>query len=463
MKQQLYDSSDPESIESFGKKLVGSSLRTTTGVKPIPSEQLDVPMFSATKGLVGKLVEEYYYGIKPGNVPCSPDFKDAGVELKTTSLKYGKGKVIVPKERLVFGMINYMNVHREDFHTSCFLQKNRRLMVLWYWHESNTPIGDLEFRVAKLVDFDGLPPVDQKLIRDDWEKIVNRVKSGEAELLGGEHTPTTYMDALTKGAAGKTNSQANSSARARPRAFAFKTEYVKGILKGELHNEQRIFETPDSVAGDGFEPGVLERFQPYLGLSEEEIAASIQMDTSIAKQNRARLARGIMGVQKAKVVEFERANILMKTIHHRKGKEPKQHMSFPAFRFMGEGSVLEEIWDTEDSDDEKMPTIKRTLLEQRFLFVVFEEAGGVSRLSNVRFWSMPEEDIERFVKSVWQRTRTAIQSGRLEGLPGSTFNYVCHIRQHAPTGATFPTPHNGVQARRCFWLDRRYIHDQIDN
>ena len=82
-----YDQSDPSSIEWFGQRLVGSTLRKTLGVREIPKEYLDDMPGIRTKGYFGTIVERYYYGITPGNQPCSPDFKDAGVELKTNALE----------------------------------------------------------------------------------------------------------------------------------------------------------------------------------------------------------------------------------------------------------------------------------------------------------------------------------------------------------------------------------------
>ena len=462
MVSRPYDVESPSSIENFGKKLVGTSLRRSVGTKPMPIEMLDAPVSGTTRHYLGELVEKYYYGINPDNEPCSPDFKDAGVELKTSALKRLKTKGVVPKERLVFGMIDYMSVHEEEFESSCFLAKSRLVMALWYLHEDGVPIGELRFEVAKLLDFDALPAPDRAVIREDWEAIAARIRSGEAELLGSEHTPTRYLEALTKGSSGQLKPQANSPTPAKPRAFAFKGTYLRSLLRGDLENEQRLFETPAALAADGFEQGVLKRFERYLGMSEQEIASALEVSGApSAKGYRATLARAMMGVRTSRVAEFERADILMKTVHHVRAKLPKEHMSFPAFRFMGEGSVLEEIWEAEDDDDERLAEIKATLRDRRFLFVVFEEREGASRLSFAKFWTMPERDIEEFVRPVWERTRDAIRSGRLEDLPRTTFNRVSHVRPHATKGETFPTPRNGDQTKRCFWLDRAYLAEQM--
>lgn len=460
MPEAPYDQTDPRSIEIYGQRLRRTTLRQTKGAVAIPRRELDAVISRNSKSSVGDLVERYYYGIHPGNDACSPDFKEAGVELKTTPLEKRSKAGVVPKERLVFGMIDYMSVHEEEFESSCFLAKSRLLMVLWYMHEAGVPVGDLRFVAAKLVNLDALPEVDKAIIREDWEAIVRRVRDGEAHLLGSEATPTRYLEALTKGASGRLKRQANSEERAKPRAFAFKQSFVKSLLRGELADEGRAYGSPEAVAERGFEQGILDRFKPWVGVDVRAIAERLEVpEDPKAKGYRASLARAIMGVRAKKVAEFERANILMKTIHHQAGKLPKEHMSFPAFRFMGSGSVVDEVWEAPDGDDERIAIIKRTLEEQRFLFVTFEESGGVTRLSRVMFWSMPAEDIESYVKRVWELTREAITTGTLK-FPGITYNHVCHVRPHATKGETFPTPHNGNQTKRCFWLDRAYVAKQ---
>ena len=41
-----------------------------------------------------------------------------------------------------------------------------------------------------------------------------------------------------------------------------------------------------------------------------------------------------------------------------------------------------------------IPKIKRTFEERRLLFLVFKGEGATQKLSHVRFWSMPKDEIE---------------------------------------------------------------------
>jgi DNA mismatch repair protein MutH len=127
---------------------------------------------------------------------------------------------------------------------------------------------------------------------------------------------------------------------------------------------------------------------------------------------------------------------------------------------MGEGSILEEVCDGEQDEDQ--PEIQRLFEETRFLFVVYQKTNRITQLKSVFFWSMPREDIEAYVRPVWKQTFDAISEGTLPNLPKSSFNQVCHVRPHARNKkVTLPSPHNGEQVKKSFWLDRRYIQTQI--
>ena len=123
-----YDELDPLSIEAWGKRLVGRTLRE---MLPDPNRVGVV----RGKGSFGEILEKHYFGIDPGNRP-TPDFEEAGVELKSTPVKLNPQGRLVPKERLVLGLINYMDIVDERWETSSFRRKNAILLIVFYrWVE----------------------------------------------------------------------------------------------------------------------------------------------------------------------------------------------------------------------------------------------------------------------------------------------------------------------------------------
>src|SRR5690606_897836 len=163
-----YDPADPQSIYQHAQGLLKKSLRQVLGDDV---EQVAAAMRG--KGDFGQLVEKLYFLYEP-NSNAEPDFPDAGVELKTTPLKkIGRGWV--SKERLVFNVINYEEEHKHAFRTSSFWRKNQHLLLLFYLHEAGVLNVDYLFDIVRLWRF---PATDLKIIKDDWETIVTKIRDG---------------------------------------------------------------------------------------------------------------------------------------------------------------------------------------------------------------------------------------------------------------------------------------------
>ena len=481
MTTPIYDKSNPSSIEEFGQRLRGSTLRKKPGVGEITREGLNATEGVKSKGKFGSLVE-VYYDIHPGNEACSPDFKSASVELKTNALnKSIKG--FSAKERLSLGMIDYHGIISESFDTSCFMSKNKTLMLISRLYRKDGVLADAPIKFAQLIDLSELPPTDREIIREDWISISSKIANGQAHLLSG--SDTKYLEAATKGSLGSVRvTQPNSDELARPRGFALKAGFVTSIINRYLKDDLEFVE-PDAplaitdateIKEKGFDATIIKRFDPFVGLNVEEIEARLGVELNrSAKSYRAALALAmaklITGTTARKIAEFERAGIVLKTILIDENGLPDQHMSFPAFRYMGDESILTEDWDAVETDLEDeygaqdggdVPRFKQILEDRTFLFVVFKKEGATQVLDDVLFWSMPQEHIERYVRPVWQQTFDCINDGTIDLLPKTSFNQVSHVRPHGRNKSdTFPTPHNGDQTKKSFWLDKRYIQSQI--
>ena len=118
---------NPKSINSivtYAKKLKNKTLRQACGAE---IERHDYK----GKGNFGQLVEKFYFGYEP-NSKAEADFVDVGMELKCTPLKTLKNGNYQSKERLVLNIINYLEVHQENFETSSFWKKNAHLLLVFY-------------------------------------------------------------------------------------------------------------------------------------------------------------------------------------------------------------------------------------------------------------------------------------------------------------------------------------------
>ena len=462
--QQGYDQTSPQSIEAFGKRLVNGTLRTVKGIKEIPKFELARHIGSHGKGLFGQLLEEFYYDIHPGNI-SAPDFPVAEVELKATPIKLIKSAKYSAKERLVLGIINYKDEAEKTFNTSSFYTKNKRLMMVSYLHDSEIFVGDLLVKIAKLIEYEKLPMEDQKIIREDWETIIKKIRAGQAhELSEGD---TLYLGACTKSSGANITRTQVGDILAKPRAYSFKsgymTELVRRELEGQIQEDELVLKPSEIKDGVSFESEVLSKFTPFIGKTVEEIQSQVGKDLNQkSKAYFATLARRMMGVTGGRVAEFDSAEISMKTIRLMENNLPKEHMSFPAFKYK---EIVQQEWDGDGGPGGEQPDFQKQV-EKKFFFVVYHSDEGNKdknkmRLKKVMFWSMPYID-RKEAEKVWKETVRRIKNLKADNLPGSKHNRVAHVRPHAKdSNDTYETPDGQNLVKKCFWLNREYIGEVV--
>ena len=482
-----YDRSSRSSIVNYAKKLEGKSLSVVSEYKG---------NYQLGKGSFGNLVESLYFKYEP-NSKAEPDFPEVKLELKCTPLKKLKKGDLTCKERLVLGMINYNKVVLESFDTSSFLFKNSSILFVFYLHDNNKSPMNLEI---VLVDDWDIPLVDREIIKQDWEKIVYKIKQGRAhELSEGD---TIYLGACTKGATADSSwtSQPYSNQTAKKRAFSFKRGYLDSIYKSLIEknkdslnvgkviipkqskkkNSESVFKNV-SIEGytslpkdknakyeqSSFEAYFSGKFNQFLGLTVDEIESKLQLNLNkSAKSYYAGLSKAIIGIEPDNnVLEFEKADISLKTVRLQENLMPKEHISFPAFEY-------EKIANIEWEDCEFKGHI-----EKKYLFIFFKFYEQALRLEKVKFWNMPYSDILE-CRDVWERTKGLIKNGKIvreiKGnrrktfFPSSKDSAVCHIRPHARNSSdTYPLPVLDVHTnlpeytKHSFWLNSRYIRDKV--
>lgn len=450
-----YDQKDPESIEAYGKRLVGGTLRSVQGVNPVPRATLDTTVGGRTRGSFGSALEAYYYGINPGN-ESEPDFKDAGVELKASPIKRLTRGGYSAKERLVFSLINYEKEAGKSFETSSFLHKSSKLMLVSYLHEKGEALGDHLVKIAKLIRFDDLPKKDKKIIQDDWNTIVTKIRAGKAhELSEGD---TLYLGACTKGVNSKSmRPQHGTSLMAKPRAFSFKSGYMTSLVRRELavapDNQESAIKDVGELDGKSFEEVILSRFGKYIGKSVDAIAEEIGFDLNpAAKGYYAAIARRMLGVRKASVEELEKAEVVLKTIRLSASGSLEESMSFPAFKAR---ELVNQEWEESDLHE---------LLSKRFLFVTYQyNKDGILHFKSAKFWTMPLSILDGIVHDTWLQTIEKLKLSSTDGFVKKSEGKVVHIRPHGrnkldtdmlPNGATMP--------KKCFWLNKDYIKSILE-
>ena len=209
-----YDKQDKFSIFYYSKDLINHCLRDFA---PNAEERRG-------KGGLGQLVEELFFGYQI-NSNAEADFSTAGVELKCTPLKLSKQNGTAIKERLVCGMINYQEDWNKKFEESHFYKKSLALL-LFYLHESGVSKLDLKFLYSVLWK---LPEKDLLIMKQDYEVIINKIKTGKAHTLS--EGDTMYLGACRKGQKGETLMKQHGSNQPAPRrAWSLKMAYMRIVL-----------------------------------------------------------------------------------------------------------------------------------------------------------------------------------------------------------------------------------------
>ena len=123
--------------------------------------------------------------------------------------------------------------------------------------------------LVEIVSMNELPEGDLAQIKADWETVVGKVRAGLAHELSG--SDTLYLEACTKSSSSKTRrKQPYSDIEAKPRAWALKASFMTAMSNRLIENMQSIERTGNEQAMTLIQL-VRHRFQPYFGLTEQEL------------------------------------------------------------------------------------------------------------------------------------------------------------------------------------------------
>ncbi len=454
MKNINYDRTSRSSVVAYAKSFINKSFLDILDDDDIEKISEEIVKYNGKrKGYFGDLVEEYLFGMK-NNSDAEADFKEVGIELKTTPIKQLKSKKYSPKERLVFSMIDYMTVIDETWEYSSFLKKNRLLLLMFYLFEENKSLLEYKFKIIELLDLlSEISTADIAQIRQDWEKIVDKIRRGEAHLLS--EGDTLYLGAAPKASNSKSRrAQPNSDIGAKPRAFSLKTTYLNYLIQKFLNKDIAKYSSLND--GEDFpltiEENIQARFTPYLGKTDMEIENMLDIQyEKRPKSYRRLLINKLLGSTANKIEEFEKANITLKVVSLESSGRLVESISFPIFKYT---EIVNENW--EES------AFYEQLTQKKFLFVVFRKtSNGEAILEKVKFWNFPMQDINE-AQWVWEETVRRIKNEQADDLPKTSDSKVAHVRPHGRDGSdVIDTGYGTKEVKKCFWLNAKYIQEQI--
>ena len=448
-----------EEIEVIAKSAIGKSLNDILNEEVVTIEDKE-----ANKGGLGQLIEKYLFGMD-NNSDSEPDFMPAGIELKVTPYKKIKGDKLSAKERLVLNIIDFEAEYKNEFRSSHFWFKNNKIQLLWYLWEQGKDKKDYKITHEKLLELALNEDLNQ--IEKDWNTIINKIKEGKAHEIS--EADTMYLGACTKGANSlSVRKQPFNDIPAMQRAFCFKVSYMTQLVRKFIGNYSDV----EKVLKDtqfSFEEYVNNVINKYKGKSQKELMKELNIDSN-AKNINSLLINKMFNVRSnlAETEEFQKANIIPKTIRIEENGRIKESISFPAFKYT---DIINQNWETCDLREELETT--------KYMFFVFKKINDEYIFKGIKLWNMPELDIETSVMEMWKATYNTIKSGnivksitngkRKTNFVGLSDNEVCHVRPHGRdakdvyslpvkdklTGADNYTKH-------CFWINNTYIRKVLE-
>lgn len=451
-----------EEIRTIAISSIGKTFKELKNINPITftSENYDENEDKLNKAYFGHIFEQDVYGYDI-NSNSEPDFIDANIELKVTPYKKNKDNSLSAKERLVLNIINYMTEYKNEFFSSHFWYKNKKIQIIWYLYEPNKNKNEFIVTNELLYTF---PKEDLQIIKKDWETIINKIKQGKAHEIS--EADTMYLGACTKGANKNTlRDQPFSETKAKQRAFCFKQSYMTNLVRtyiGDYKDVEKILKNNTS-----FEDFITNVINKYKGKTQTELMKELNVDTNAKNINSILISRMFNVKSKLRDTdEFQKANIIPRTIRIEENGRIIESMPYPYFKYK---DIINETWE-ESNFKEELETTK-------YMFFVFKKENNEYTFKGIKLWNVPQTIIDNEISKVWNKTKEVIKTGNIvkeindngqreTNFPGMSYNKYCHVRPHARdskdalelpikdklTGASNYTKH-------CFWLNNKYLEE----
>lgn len=459
MKILPYDRTSKESIEIYAQKLKGLSFKNVLDNDPNLTNEDKAILYEyynnpRCKGNLGNLIEEHYFFYKP-NGKQEADFNEAGIELKVTPYLINKNKELRAKERLVLTMIDYMEDYKDNFESSHMYSKCALMLLVFYLYETEKIKLDYFMNYIKLFEF---PENDLEIIKNDYYTIIEKIKQGKAhEISEGD---TNYLGACTKGAnASSVRKQPFNEQVAPQRAFCLKQSYMSYILNKYISNDnveyEPVVKNSTILKKETLETYIINKLSKYYRENVETLRSKFNITSTISNKSFTYdLAKGMLEVLNDKIEEFEKANIKIKAIRLNKNGVPEEHMSFPNFKYT---EIINEDWESSE--------LYEMFSTTKYLFIVYQYTDKNTLIfKKAKFWNIPAKDINSEIRRVWEETVKKIKNNEYNDLPKTTGSPILHVRPHGKNSKdTYPTPDGNFAVKKCFWLHKNYIKEQIES
>lgn len=430
------------------------------------------------KGVVGQILEATT-GRAPNSNP-NPDIENLGVELKVLPVRK-VGGILQPKERSKIKSLNYDEIAAERWETSSLKKKIQKILFLVYEQPTGYTYKDWRVLTFKRTLVFNLENEKKDVIRSDWEKIKEMVRSKNANLIS--ESDSEILGACTSGS-GKEKKYGGGFS-AKERSFAFRHPFMKVFYKHHTGLSRFVeLNFPERIP---LETHIVKSLNMALeGFSLGDVTKKHNVCFNPKSKSSFRLLiNSVLRLPaKSEVYGLQLRNITIKTIPVDKNYNPWEAMSFPKFSLI---DLLDENWGGESADEEDC--VFKNLIKGGFIFVpIIKEkeevvVGGKKkkgfrswqtwRVGTLFFWKIKKPDLD-LVKKEWMSAKKIVEGGVITKRVrwGNTFRQennllkqsstkVIHMRPHAKDSNDIDKPfYNRFGTKiswQSFWLNKTYI------
>ncbi|MGM0125646.1 hypothetical protein IGI37_003045 [Enterococcus sp. AZ194] len=370
-------------------------------------------------GIAGDVVEQSILGY-PADSFQEPDLIVDGeeVELKTTGIRKSKKKKgeFEAKEPMSITAVSPQKIVYEEFESSNFWHKLRKLLLVYYLYDSEVTVpaaGYADFSI-KGFDFYEFDEENKEILKNDWHTVFNYIKDLQETFDNPEeHYPSISSKLRPELMLIDTAPKWPN----RPR-FRLKRSTVTTMVQQYFGKK---FEQLDSKL-DSFSDidKLLQSFtNKYKGLKISELLEILKIPIKLGKNGDVSKSVGEQIVTRmfgakskkmSKIEIFSEIGLLAKTITQTStGNRTEDTKLF---------SVNFEEWLRKDKSFEES-TVFSEFSEPQFLFIVFEETSVGDKLLENRFIGFKrmvfdESFIDNDVKAVWEEVRNTVFEHRLK-------------------------------------------------
>ncbi|KLD98300.1 Sau3AI family type II restriction endonuclease [Aliarcobacter butzleri] len=468
-----YTNETSENILKRAKNLIGLTIDEILKQSLSSNIQLN----KKDKGNVGKIIETYWFGMKPDNSPL-PDFRNAGIELKVIPLVDKSKLGLVVKERTKICSIDYKKLYDEIWETSHAKEKLNKILFIYYIYNEN-----ITKSFIKKVNLWKLADEDEELIRADWINVRKYVENGNAHNLS--EGISKILAASRAGSGGKDKNgilkdlvvQPKSDEKALKRAFSLKSSFTNQRWN-QLNRVkyESILEVLNTTS-EKFEEEIINKLLELENMTLGDVAEKFNIKIPQGKNAPATIVKKAIGFRNvsSRIKEFEQLGIQVKTIATRKSDfYPWEAVSFPTFKFK---ELINERFYEGENEDEKWEQC--SLLDEinRILFIPIlrEKKENVSiemrTIGKPFFWSPTNKELA-IIKEEWENYIQEIKDGKVEvtikpikdgykeisKLSKESDTSIIHIRPHGKDRSDRDEDHLGNSiTKQCFWLNKKFL------